>query len=221
MAHASRSPTPWRTLCSLKRARSCACGPMARGGLAQRISPCVVGSTCRDYLGSKCDVLTWSSSAATADERCCAGDVLPHGQRRKQAVASRQERRCRTRLAAAADPSSWEHRRARRARTRRPTFSPQDDIATWSSPPSWEVHYNSNRTGVRLIGPKPQTWARPDGGEAGLHPVQHSRQRLCHRRHRLYRRHAGDPGAGWSLASAASSARRRSWQAELLEDRES
>ncbi len=34
---------------------------------------------------------------------------------------------------------------------------------------AWEVHYNSNRTGVRLIGPKPE-WARPDGGEAGLHP---------------------------------------------------
>ncbi|MCR9143233.1 MAG: urea carboxylase [bacterium] len=33
----------------------------------------------------------------------------------------------------------------------------------------WEVHYNSARTGVRLIGPKPG-WARPDGGEAGLHP---------------------------------------------------
>jgi urea carboxylase len=33
----------------------------------------------------------------------------------------------------------------------------------------WKVHYNSNRTGVRLIGPKPQ-WARNDGGEAGLHP---------------------------------------------------
>jgi urea carboxylase len=33
----------------------------------------------------------------------------------------------------------------------------------------WEVHYNSSRTGVRLIGPRPQ-WARPDGGEAGLHP---------------------------------------------------
>jgi urea carboxylase len=33
----------------------------------------------------------------------------------------------------------------------------------------WEVHYNSNRLGVRLIGPKP-AWAREDGGEAGLHP---------------------------------------------------
>ena len=33
----------------------------------------------------------------------------------------------------------------------------------------WEVHYNSDRTGIRLMGPKPQ-WARADGGEAGLHP---------------------------------------------------
>lgn len=34
---------------------------------------------------------------------------------------------------------------------------------------SWKVHYNSNRFGVRLIGPKPE-WARVDGGEGGLHP---------------------------------------------------
>ncbi len=33
----------------------------------------------------------------------------------------------------------------------------------------WIVHYHSDRTGIRLIGPKPE-WARKDGGEAGLHP---------------------------------------------------
>lgn len=33
----------------------------------------------------------------------------------------------------------------------------------------WEVHFNSSRTGVRLVGPAPK-WAREDGGEAGLHP---------------------------------------------------
>ncbi len=33
----------------------------------------------------------------------------------------------------------------------------------------WKVHHHSDRTGVRLIGPKP-LWARLDGGEAGLHP---------------------------------------------------
>src|SRR6202041_1900835 len=34
---------------------------------------------------------------------------------------------------------------------------------------SYTVHHNSARTGVRLIGPRP-SWAREDGGEAGLHP---------------------------------------------------
>lgn len=34
---------------------------------------------------------------------------------------------------------------------------------------AWEVHYNSNRLGIRLNGPKP-TWTRSNGGEAGLHP---------------------------------------------------
>ncbi|QJD57962.1 urea carboxylase [Pseudomonas sp. gcc21] len=33
----------------------------------------------------------------------------------------------------------------------------------------WEVHFNSSRTGVRLIGPNPE-WVRDSGGEAGLHP---------------------------------------------------
>ncbi|WP_328813680.1 5-oxoprolinase/urea amidolyase family protein [Rhodococcus sp. NBC_00297] len=33
----------------------------------------------------------------------------------------------------------------------------------------YEVHFNSDRTGVRLVGPRPD-WARTDGGEAGLHP---------------------------------------------------
>jgi urea carboxylase len=33
----------------------------------------------------------------------------------------------------------------------------------------WEVHFNSARTGIRLVGPRPR-WARADGGEAGLHP---------------------------------------------------
>ncbi len=33
----------------------------------------------------------------------------------------------------------------------------------------WAVHYNSNRLGIRLSGPK-LSWARSDGGEAGLHP---------------------------------------------------
>jgi len=49
-----------------------------------------------------------------------------------------------------------------------PDFFTDTDIDTFFST-HWEVHYNSARTGIRLIGPKPQ-WARQDGGEAGLHP---------------------------------------------------
>jgi urea carboxylase len=49
-----------------------------------------------------------------------------------------------------------------------PDFFTGEDIATIQDA-AWRVHYNSNRTGVRLIGPKPR-WARRDGGEAGLHP---------------------------------------------------
>jgi urea carboxylase len=49
-----------------------------------------------------------------------------------------------------------------------PDFFTEADITTLLST-AYEVHYNSARTGVRLIGPKPE-WARRDGGEAGLHP---------------------------------------------------
>ncbi|OYU19517.1 MAG: urea carboxylase [Rhodobacteraceae bacterium PARR1] len=49
-----------------------------------------------------------------------------------------------------------------------PDFFAPSDIETLFSHP-YEVHFNSARTGVRLIGPAP-AWARADGGEAGLHP---------------------------------------------------
>jgi urea carboxylase len=50
-----------------------------------------------------------------------------------------------------------------------PDFFTVEDIQGFFGA-SWEVHYNSSRTGLRLIGgPKPK-WARLDGGEAGLHP---------------------------------------------------
>jgi urea carboxylase len=49
-----------------------------------------------------------------------------------------------------------------------PDFFTAEDIERFFAE-SWEVHYNSSRTGVRLLGPKPK-WARSDGGEAGLHP---------------------------------------------------
>jgi len=49
-----------------------------------------------------------------------------------------------------------------------PDFFTPEDISVIQSY-QWKIHYNSSRTGIRLIGPKPD-WARETGGEAGLHP---------------------------------------------------
>lgn len=49
-----------------------------------------------------------------------------------------------------------------------PDFFTDQDIDTFFQT-DWEVHYNSSRTGIRLVGPKPE-WARSNGGEAGMHP---------------------------------------------------
>jgi urea carboxylase len=49
-----------------------------------------------------------------------------------------------------------------------PDFFTEEFIGTFFST-DWKVHYNSDRTGIRLIGPKPG-FARTDGGDAGLHP---------------------------------------------------
>ncbi|ONI88590.1 urea carboxylase [Actinosynnema sp. ALI-1.44] len=49
-----------------------------------------------------------------------------------------------------------------------PEFFTSEDIDAFYAA-TWRVHFNSARTGVRLVGPTPG-WAREDGGEAGLHP---------------------------------------------------
>ncbi|WP_111858707.1 urea carboxylase [Acinetobacter sp. CFCC 10889] len=49
-----------------------------------------------------------------------------------------------------------------------PDFFTKNDIDRFFAQ-EFEIHFNSSRTGVRLIGEKPE-WARIDGGEAGLHP---------------------------------------------------
>jgi urea carboxylase len=49
-----------------------------------------------------------------------------------------------------------------------PDFFTEEFMATFFAT-DWKVHYNSSRTGIRLMGPKPG-FARTDGGDAGLHP---------------------------------------------------
>ena len=110
--------------------------------------------------------------------------------------------------------------RSPKARTPRRSSSPAP-TSTRSSAPTTTVHFNSDRTGVRLIGPEAAVGAhrRRRGRPA---PVQHPRQRLLRRRSRLHRRHPDParprraeprrvrlPGRPWSAATAGSSARWR------------
>ena len=89
-------------------------------------------------------------------------------------------------LTAGADPGPLNGRPARAAIDEQPSIGHRWEIAVTEGPHAapefftradietivgtdYTVHFNSDRTGVRLVGPKPQ-WARSDGGEAGLHP---------------------------------------------------
>ncbi|MBX3497452.1 MAG: urea carboxylase [Parvibaculum sp.] len=115
------------------------------------------------YLGSRA-AFTLGRFGGHAPGALKTGDVLRLN--REGAVAAPHTER----LAASARPvlaHEWEIA-ALYGPHGAPDFFADDDIDTLFSA-TYEVHYNSARSGVRLVGPKPQ-WARADGGEAGLHP---------------------------------------------------
>ena len=164
--HAGRAGR--RARCALADASPCApaacCGSAERQGAGLRTYLAVPGGfDVPDYLGSQGHV----------HARPVRRPRRAHAARRRRAALSPQ----------AATPSQ-PARAARSADSRAtathweigvlygphgaPDFFTPQDIDTFFAT-DWEVHYNSSRTGVRLIGPKPQ-WARSDGGEAGLHP---------------------------------------------------
>ena len=111
-----------------------------------------------DYLGSK-STFTLGQFGGHGGRALRAGDVLH--------VLPLQDRRAGQYLATEPLPQT---------RTLRVIYGPHGApeyfkpayIDTFFAT-QWQVHFNSSRTGVRLIGPKPE-WARTDGGEAGLHP---------------------------------------------------
>ncbi len=53
-----------------------------------------------------------------------------------------------------------------------PDFFTKRDIERFFEQ-EFEIHFNSSRTGIRLVGEKPE-WARTDGGEAGLTSFEYS-----------------------------------------------
>jgi len=112
-----------------------------------------------EYLGSR-STFTLGGFGGHAGRTLAAGDVLRLSQE------SPSERP----LLVAAPPEitrSWKVRVLPGPHGAPDFFTPAD-IAMIGGV-EWKVHYNSNRTGVRLMGPRPE-WARRDGGEAGLHP---------------------------------------------------
>ncbi len=112
-----------------------------------------------DYLGSK-STFTLGQFGGHAGRALRAGDVLhlpPLADKTVGAV-----------LCAQPSLGALRHVRVIYGPHGAPEYFTENYIARFFST-DWEVHFNSSRTGVRLIGPKPE-WVRADGGEAGLHP---------------------------------------------------
>jgi len=114
-----------------------------------------------DYLGSK-STFTLGQFGGHAGRALRTGDVLH--------LAPLTDTRCGAALPAALHTSLGTVRELRviYGPHGAPEYFTPEWIPTFFAT-EWEVHFNSSRTGVRLIGPKPE-WARDSGGEAGLHP---------------------------------------------------
>ncbi|HEY9049942.1 MAG TPA: urea carboxylase, partial [Gammaproteobacteria bacterium] len=119
------------------------------------------GLKCPDYLGSK-STFTLGQFGGHSGRALRAGDVI-HCDVTDQRIADAV-------LPGTVMPTISNHWQLRviYGPHGAPDFFTDDDIKTFFDA-EWEIHYNSSRTGIRLVGPKPQ-WARSDGGEAGMHP---------------------------------------------------
>jgi urea carboxylase len=150
------------------------CTPLAvRAGSELRLGT-IEGGGCRTYLAVRggFDVPSYLGSKSTfmlgrfgghGGRALRAGDVLPvaraGGAEKPPAVTDTTP--------FSAYPPVWEIEVLDGPHGAPDFFTPDDIDDLYAA--TWEVHYHSDRTGVRLIGPKPR-WARRDGGEAGLHP---------------------------------------------------
>ena len=118
------------------------------------------GLNCPQYLGSR-STFTLGKFGGHAGRALRAGDVLH--------LAAAEHRNAASLSAEDYPPLSnnWQLRVVYGPHGA-PEFFTEQDIEEFFAA-RWQVHYNSSRTGIRLIGPKP-AWARSDGGEAGMHP---------------------------------------------------
>jgi urea carboxylase len=112
------------------------------------------------YLGSR-STFTLGGFGGVDGRPLAAGDVLASGEQidgdpAPLAAGLAPELRCDWRIGVLVGPHTA------------PEFLTEDGLSALLDA-EWEVHHNSARTGVRLMGRRP-LWARVDGGEAGLHP---------------------------------------------------
>ncbi|MDY7025743.1 MAG: urea carboxylase [Pseudomonadota bacterium] len=124
---------------------------------------CIAGGlSCPDYLGSKA-TFSLGQFGGHAGRALQVGDVLHYSYSATKSVSLDTN----AQNVAPAYTQDWEIRVMYGPHGAPDFFTPKDIEQFFEH--IWEVHYNSSRTGVRLIGPKPE-WARKDGGEAGMHP---------------------------------------------------
>jgi urea carboxylase len=128
------------------------------------------GIQCPDYLGSK-STFTLGQFGGHAGRAIRTGDVLHIETLTEQTNSSETEGQLLAQLPETVllpeISDQWTIRVIYGPHGAPDYFCPEDIEEFFAA--TWKVHFNSSRTGVRLMGPKPK-WARNDGGEAGLHP---------------------------------------------------
>jgi urea carboxylase len=149
----------------IKKGQTLKCGSAKTSGC--RFYICFEGGLdLPKYLGSR-STFTLGKFGGFGGRPLLPGDTLLLG---KALIADDCEKALFPELPLSARPvmsKSWEVKVLLGPHTS-PEFFLESDISELLEA-EWKVHFNSDRTGVRLIGPQPQ-WAREDGGEAGLHP---------------------------------------------------
>ncbi|MXO65562.1 urea carboxylase [Altericroceibacterium endophyticum] len=151
------APVTRNTVISVKSGQTLALGRASCGGVRGYIL-LAGGLDIAPYLGSR-STFELGQFGGHAARRLLAGDTLHLGHPDETAPTPAQP--------AEDFGKSWSLRVMYGPHGAPDFFTPADIDQILDA--EWQVHYNSNRTGVRLVGPKPE-WARKDGGEAGLHP---------------------------------------------------
>ncbi|MDO6513056.1 urea carboxylase [Neptuniibacter sp. 2_MG-2023] len=151
---------PMGTVLAIKAGQTLALGA-TKGDGARAYLAVAGGIKCPDYLGSK-STFTLGQFGGHAGRALRSGDVLQLDSRFQISAEAGAQVKSAPKLT-----NDWQIRVIYGPHGA-PDFFTDKDISEFFAA-DWQVHFNSSRTGVRLIGPKPE-WARTDGGEAGLHP---------------------------------------------------